>query len=78
MNVNGRLQQVFREVFDDDELVVTDTITAKDVPGWDSLMHAQLIVAVEAEFGVRFASAEVGRLQNVGDLRRLIERDARS
>jgi acyl carrier protein len=68
-----RLIQVFREVFDDDTLVVKDETTAQDVPGWDSLTHVSLIVAVESEFGVRFSSGEINGLKNVGELRRLVE-----
>lgn len=74
MNANARLQQVFREVFDDDDIVVTDTTTAKDIPDWDSLAHISLIVAVESEFKVRFLGPEVAGLKNVGELRQLIER----
>jgi acyl carrier protein len=73
MSVQARLQQVFRETFDDDELVVHDELTAADVPDWDSLAHVSLIVAVEKEFRVRFTSAEVSALKRVGDLRRLVE-----
>lgn len=69
----GRLADVFREVFDDDEVVLTPQTTAADVDGWDSLMHVTLIVSVEKEFGVRFSSSEVAMLQAVGELVGLIE-----
>jgi acyl carrier protein len=68
-----RLIKVFREVFDDDTLLVKDETTAKEVPGWDSLTHVSLIVAVESEFGIRFSSGEINALKNVGELRRLVE-----
>ena len=71
-----RLNQVFRDVFDDDELQITRQTTAKDVEGWDSLMHVTLIVNVEKAFKVKFSSTEVASLQNVGELMSLI--DARS
>lgn len=74
MSTSVRLQQVFREVFDDDEITISDETTARDIPEWDSLAHVSLVVAVEQEFGVRFASTDVGRLKNVGELRQLIER----
>lgn len=61
-----RLQQVFRNVFDNDDIVLTDATTAKDIPEWDSLMHISLVVAVEKEFKVRLNAAEVGKLSNVG------------
>ena len=72
-DVQARLQQVFRETFDDDALVVTDDLAAEQVPDWDSLAHVSLIVAVEKEFRVRFTSAEVSALKRVGDLRKLVE-----
>lgn len=74
MEANARLQQVFREVFDDDDIVLTDATTARDIPDWDSLAHVSLIVAVEREFAIRFTSTEVNALKNVGELRLLIER----
>jgi len=72
----NRLNQVFQDVFDDDEMQITRQTTAKDVEGWDSLMHVTLVVNVEKAFKVKFSSSEVASLQNVGDLLDLI--DARS
>jgi acyl carrier protein len=68
-----RINTVFQEVFDDDELTVDRTTTAADVEGWDSLMHVTLIVNVEKVFGVRFSSAEVAALKNVGELVDIVE-----
>lgn len=73
MNVRQRLQQVMRELFDDDDLEIRDDLTAEEVPEWDSLAHVRLIVAVEKEFGVRFTSAEVGDIDTAGALIGLIE-----
>jgi acyl carrier protein len=49
-------------------------MTATDVPAWDSLSHITLIVAVEREFGIRFTTAEVAALMNVGDLADLVQK----
>ena len=73
MNIRQRLQQLMRELFDDDDLEIRDELTAEEVPDWDSLAHVRLIVVVEKEFGVRFSSGEVGDIDNVGVLVRLIE-----
>jgi acyl carrier protein len=62
------LTRVFREVFDDDELVLRPELTADDVDGWDSLSHIRMILAVQKAFGVKFTAAEMSRLKNVGDL----------
>jgi acyl carrier protein len=62
------LTSVFREVFDDDELVLKPEMTAEDVDGWDSLAHIRLILSVQKAFGVKFSPVEMNRLKNVGDL----------
>ncbi len=63
-----RLNEVFRSVFDDPTLTVSPDTTAKDVPGWDSIMHITLVIEVESEFNVKFQMAEIEKLRNVGDL----------
>jgi acyl carrier protein len=63
-----RLTRVFREVFDDDEMEISDATTAADVEDWDSFTHVTLVVSCEKEFGVRLSPAEVGRLKNVGQM----------
>ena len=68
-----RLCGVFQEVFDDDELTVSRQMTAAEVEDWDSLMHVNIILAAEREFGVRFSSTEVATLLNVGQLMDLID-----
>jgi acyl carrier protein len=76
--VRDRVQEVFREVFDDDGIVLQDSTTAGDLEGWDSLMHINLVIAIEKRFAVRFATAEISRLkedgQNVGSLLELLAR----
>jgi acyl carrier protein len=72
-----RLTQVFRRVFHQPALVLRDELSAKDVPGWDSLNHVTLMIEVEGEFGVRFTSSEVQALDCVGDLKALIDSKAR-
>ena len=63
-----RLQGVFRQVFDDETIVINDDTTANDIAEWDSLNHVILVVAAEKEFGLRLNAAEVGKLANVGAL----------
>lgn len=66
--VLDRVQGIFRDVLDDDEIVLTDQTTADDVDDWDSLSHIQLIVAVEKAFHVKFTSKEILSWKNVGEL----------
>lgn len=65
---------VFRAVFDDDNLVPSAGMTAKDVPEWDSLNHVRLVVSIEQEFGVKFTLSEITELKNVGELAILIQK----
>jgi Acyl carrier protein len=67
-----QLNEIFQDVFDDDELVVTRETTAKDVEGWDSLMQIMLVVAIEKAYEVKFAMKEVTAAKNVGDMVDLI------
>ena len=69
-----KLHAVFRDVFDDDALTVTAQTTARDVPGWDSLNHVNLIVAVEKAFGIKLTTREATTLANVGELAALVEK----
>lgn len=63
-----RLQSVFRECFEDDAIILAPGTSSADIPGWDSLMHVTLILAVEREFGVRFRGSEVDGMKQVADL----------
>ena len=73
MSVSSRLEQLLRELFNDDELVIDDDLTAGDVPGWDSLTNVNLMFSVEQEFGITFADSELAGFSNIGELRHAIE-----
>jgi acyl carrier protein len=72
--IKARLQNVFRDVFDNEEIELFDEMTAEDVEEWDSLKHVQLVVASEQEFGVTFKTAEIMELKNVGEFISLIHK----
>ena len=74
MTTMEKLNAIFCSVFDDTDIVITPATTANDVDGWDSLSHVNLIVAVEAGFGIRFNQKEILTFKNVGDLLNCIER----
>ena len=63
-----QIQEIFRDVLDDEEIVLTESATAEDVEGWDSLTHIQLIVAIEKQFKIKFTSREILSWKNVGEL----------
>jgi acyl carrier protein len=68
------LTGIFRQVFDDDSIIITRESTANDIEEWDSLTHMNLVVAVEAKFKIRFALGELQILRNVGDMHDLVEK----
>lgn len=70
--VFATLNEVFRDVFDDNDITVTDTTTADDIEDWDSLEHINLIAAVEQEFGMKFNMGQVVSMKNVGEMADII------
>jgi len=69
MTLQKRLEEVFREVFDDDALVLTDETTARDIPAWDSVTHINLMFSIEQAFGVHFSGNELAQFKNIGELK---------
>lgn len=68
------VQQIFRDNFDDEELVITRETCADNIEDWDSLEQINLLTAMEKKFGLKFNLSDVRNLENVGDLLDLIER----
>jgi acyl carrier protein len=68
----NRITPVFREVFDDPTLELTESLSANDVKKWDSLNHITLIVELEALTGLSFTTDELVKLQTVGDFVNLL------
>ncbi len=66
------LTPIFRELFDDDSIVLRDDMTAADVDGWDSVEHFNLISEIESRFKMRFKMKEVSGMKNVGELAELV------
>ena len=67
-----RLTEVFRDVFDDDSIVITADTTADDIEDWDSIEHITLIGAVEDELRMKFKMGEVSGMNNVGEMMKII------
>lgn len=76
MDTLERLNDVFRSLFDDESIELTDDTTAQEVEGWDSVAHISLIFAVEEEFGIKLSAGDLKKLETVGDLRNAVERRA--
>ncbi|HMI78603.1 MAG TPA: acyl carrier protein [Ferruginibacter sp.] len=68
-----KLTAIFRKIFNDETIVLSEELTANDVANWDSLTHMLMIGEVENEFSVKFKLKELGKLDNVGSLITLIK-----
>ena len=67
-DIFDKLNDIFVDVLDLDEVELTDATTADDIEEWDSLSHVQLVVAIEKAFGVKFTALEIMKWKNVGEL----------
>lgn len=66
--IMAEVQDIFRDVLDNEDILLVDNTTANDVEEWDSLTHIQLIVAIEKHFKIKFTSMEILSWQNVGEM----------
>jgi acyl carrier protein len=66
--VFGKVQEIFRDILDDEDIVLTDSTSADDIEEWDSLTHIQLVVAVEKKFHLKFTSQQMLSWKNVGEM----------
>jgi acyl carrier protein len=72
-DLRTELQQIIRELFNDETVVIDDGTTAADVKGWDSLNNIRLMVQIERTFGFRFKTSEIASLKNIGELLAIIK-----
>ena len=71
-DVHERLEQVFRDVFNDDSLILRDEMTSHDVDGWDSVAHMNLMFTIESAFGIQFIGNELAEFKDIGELKRYL------
>lgn len=71
-----RLTEVFRKVFNNESIVLSDELTANDVENWDSLSHMLLITEIENAFQIKFKLKELNKMRNVGDMINIITEKA--
>jgi acyl carrier protein len=72
-DIRSEVQDVFRSLFEDDDIVIDDDTTAADIEGWDSLNNVKLMIQIERKFGFRFKTVEIAGLKNVGELLAIIQ-----
>ena len=68
MDILKKLEVIFRDIFDDENIILTNETTANDIEDWDSLAQINLIVAIRREFKINFDLEEVSKYKNVGDM----------
>ncbi len=73
VDILKKVNDIFIDVLDDEEIVIDTNTTADDVDEWDSLTHIQLIVAIEKSFELKFTSQEIQEWKNIGEMLRCIE-----
>ena len=74
MDILKELQPIFQDVFDDESLIITNETCAADIEDWDSLAQIRLVVAIEKQFGIKFAFGELQNTSNVGEMIKLIQK----
>jgi acyl carrier protein len=68
-----KVTSILREVLGQPGLVITETMTASDVAGWDSFAHINLIMGLEDSFRIQFSTDEIGRMGKVAELITLLQ-----
>ena len=70
-----KLNEIFQDVFDDEQITLTDETTSADISGWDSLIHITLIAEIEDAFNIKFPMRKVVSMENVGEMINTIEEE---
>jgi acyl carrier protein len=77
MSDSYRLQEIFRDILDDPTLILSEDMSTANCPDWDSVATVQIVLAAEAEFGVRFATDDVASIRSVKDILDVLARTRR-
>jgi acyl carrier protein len=72
--ITAKVQDVMCDVFDTDDLQITDATSADEIEEWDSLSHIRFMITLERMFGFKFLNEEIAELKNIGDLVTVIQR----
>ena len=72
-NIFESVQNIFREVFDEEDLIIANETNSEDIEEWDSLNHINLVISIEKQFGIRFMTGELQLLKDVGEMIDLLD-----
>jgi acyl carrier protein len=78
MSLHDQLQELFRSALNNDQIELSDKMTAGDVPGWDSVAHINIMVNIEQTFGVQFTGNQLAEFKNVGELKKFLAANSNS
>ena len=73
LEIEINLTKIFRELFSNTSIIISDNLTANDIDGWDSLTHMLLIVEIESFFSIKFKLKDLNKMKNVGELIKIIQ-----
>ena len=73
MSTLERIERIVRDTLGDEDVALSETTRASDVPGWDSLAQVTIMFSIEEEFGVHLAAEEFAAFANVGELQRMLD-----
>jgi acyl carrier protein len=73
VNLLKEVTKIFKDILDNENVILEENTQATDIDEWDSLTHIQLVVAVEKHFKIRFSSKEIQKWKNIGELLNCVE-----
>jgi acyl carrier protein len=73
MNTLADIQDILRQVFDNESLTISPETNRRDIAGWDSVAHIKLILTMEDEFEIQFSDDEMSSIETIGDLVAIVQ-----
>lgn len=67
-NILSEIEGIFRDLFDEEDITLTEQTSAADIDDWDSITHVQLLVLIEKHYNITFTSKEIQQFKTVGDI----------
>ena len=68
-----RVEKVFREILEDEDFIFNLDLRIEDIEGWDSLVHIQIILALEEEFNIKLTTQQITQIKSLKDIMDILE-----